>query len=130
VFKATIPVLHVASSAAAEEFYCKQLGFRRRFAYRAEDSKPDPCYMGLTRDDVCLHVSSYAPEAASDGVVYLLVENVDALQKELLANGVQVDLQPIDQTTGNREMCVKDPDGNSIRFVFSNGDKLNNSLWM
>ena len=77
--------------------------------------------MGLMRDGVCLHVSSYDKDAARSDVLYLLVENVDTLQKELLAKGVQVDLQPIDQTSGNREMYVKDPDGNSIRFVCSKG---------
>jgi uncharacterized glyoxalase superfamily protein PhnB len=30
---------------------------------------------------------------------------------------VAVDLPPTDQTWGNREMYVKDPDGNAIRFV-------------
>jgi hypothetical protein len=35
-------VLHVSSSAAAEEFYCTRLGFRVRFAYRPDETVPDP----------------------------------------------------------------------------------------
>jgi catechol 2,3-dioxygenase-like lactoylglutathione lyase family enzyme len=51
------------------------------------------------------------------GVVFLIVEDVDMLHTELLAKGVKIDLAPTNQTWGNREMYVRDPDGNSIRFV-------------
>jgi uncharacterized glyoxalase superfamily protein PhnB len=117
VFKLTIPVLHARSSAAAEEFYCERLGFSRQFAHRADDGRPDPCYMGLTRDGAWLHVSSFSGDGVSGGVVYVLVEDVDALHAELMAKVVPIDTGPIDQTWGNREMYVKDPDGNSIRFI-------------
>jgi catechol 2,3-dioxygenase-like lactoylglutathione lyase family enzyme len=93
------------------------LGFRREFAHRFDDARPDPCYMGLTRDGAWLHVSSFSGDGVSGGVVYLLVDDVDALHLELVARGVAIDLEPTDQTWGNREMYVKDPDGNSIRFV-------------
>ena len=59
MFKFAIPVLHVTSSAAAEEFYCDRLGFRQAFAYRPFGGA-DPCYMGLTRDNVAVHVSSFS----------------------------------------------------------------------
>ncbi len=119
MFKTAIPVLHVGSSIAAEEFYCGRLGFRKDFSYRIDDSKADPCYMGLTRDDVELHVSSFSGDGVSGGVVYLLVEDVDKLHIELEAKGVPIDLKPTEQSWGNREMYVKDADGNSIRFVHS-----------
>jgi uncharacterized glyoxalase superfamily protein PhnB len=117
MFNAAIPVLRVSRSAAAEAFYCGQLGFSRQFAYRADDSSPDPCYMGLKREHVWLHVSSFPGDAVAGGVVYMRVEDVDALHRELIAKGVRVELEPTDQPWGNREMYVKDPDGNSIRFV-------------
>lgn len=117
MFKSAIPVLHVSSAAAAEEFYCDRLGFRKKFAYRFDERKPDPCYMGLTRDGVELHVSSFSGDGVSGGVVFLLVDDVDALHSELLLKGVPIALPPTDQSWGNREMYVEDPDGNSIRFV-------------
>jgi catechol 2,3-dioxygenase-like lactoylglutathione lyase family enzyme len=40
MFKFAIPVLHVSSAAVAEAFYCDRLGFRQKFAYRFDDSKP------------------------------------------------------------------------------------------
>jgi catechol 2,3-dioxygenase-like lactoylglutathione lyase family enzyme len=39
----------------------------------------------------------------------------------LTSKGVPIDLEPTEQTRGNREMYVKDPDGNSIRFVREGG---------
>lgn len=117
MLKFAIPVLHVGSSRAAEEFYCDQLGFRLRFAYRLDETRPDPCYMGVTRDGVWLHLSSFSGDGVSGGVVYLAVEDVDALHRELASKGVPIDTGPVDQTWGNREMYVKDADQNSVRFV-------------
>ena len=121
MFKSAIPILHVRRAAAAEEFYCGRLGFRRRFAYRSEDSRPDPCYMGLEREGVWLHVSSFSGDGVSGSAVFLTVEDVDALHAEFVAKGVPVDTGPVDQTWGNREMYLKDSDGNSIRFVQAEG---------
>lgn len=112
-----VPVLHVSSSVAAEEFYCKRLGFQRRSAYRADDKLADPCYLVVSRDSVWLHLSSFSGDGVAGGVVYLAVDDVDALHAELLARGVAIDTGPVDQTWGNREMYVKDADRNSIRFV-------------
>ena len=51
------------------------------------------------------------------GAVFLVVAVVDALHAELKAQGVAIDFEPTDQSWGNREIYVADPDGNSIRFV-------------
>jgi uncharacterized glyoxalase superfamily protein PhnB len=117
MLKAAVPVLHVSSSAAAEEFYCEQLGFSKQFAYHGDDAKPDPCYMGISRDDAWIFVSSFPGDAVVGGVVYLKVDDVDQHHEELIGRGVAIDLEPTDQTWGNREMYVKDPDGNCLRFV-------------
>ncbi len=117
MLKLAIPLLHVSSSNVGEEFYCKRLGFRREFAHRVDDAKPDPCYMGLSRDGIWLHVSSFSGDGISGGVVNLLVDDVDALHAELVAKDVRIDLAPVDQTWGSREMYVKDPDGTCLRFI-------------
>ncbi len=75
MFKSAIPVLHVSSSATAEKFYCESLGFQQKFAYRPFGGS-DPCYMGLTRDEVVLHVSSFSGDGVSGGVVFLVVADV------------------------------------------------------
>ena len=121
-FKLAIPVFHVASSQVAEDFYCQKLGFECRFAYRIDDSKADPCYMGFCRDNTWIHVSSFSGDAVPGGVAYLIVDDVDEVHAELVTKGVSTELEPTDQTWGNRETYVKDPDGNSIRFIQENHD--------
>jgi uncharacterized glyoxalase superfamily protein PhnB len=117
LFKLAIPLLHVSNSTEAEDFYCNRLGFRREFAHRADDAQPDPCYLGLTRDGVWLHVSSFSGDGISGGVVNLIVEDVDAVHAELVAKGVRIDTGPVDQTWGSREMYVRDSDRNCLRFI-------------
>jgi len=117
MLKLAISVLHVSDSVAAEDFYCNRLGFRRQFAHRVDVTKLNPCYMGLSRDGVSLHVSSFSGDGVSGGVVFLLVDDLDGLHAELVAKGVPIALEPTDQSWGNREMHIKDADGNSIRFV-------------
>jgi catechol 2,3-dioxygenase-like lactoylglutathione lyase family enzyme len=117
LLKLAIPLLHVSNSAQAEEFYCSRLGFRRHFAYRVDDTRADPCFLGLSRDGVWLHLSSFSGDGVSGGVAGFLVDDVDALHAELVAKHVAIALVPTDQTWGNREMYVKDADGNSLRFI-------------
>ena len=117
MLKQSIPVLHADDTARAEAFYVERLGFTRRFAYRADEALADPCYQGFERDGVWLHVSSFPGDGVAGGVAYLVVEDVDALHEELLGRGAPIALPPTDQTWGNRELYVNDPDGNSLRFV-------------
>ena len=117
MFTLAIPVLHVSNSTAAEQFYCEGLGFQREFAYRPDKPRTDPCYMGLIRDGVALHVSSFPGDGVAGGVANFIVDDVDQLHAEFRAKGVRIELEPTDQSWGNREMYVEDADGNSMRFV-------------
>lgn len=116
MFTMAIPVLHVSSSVAAEAFY-RRLGFRKEFGHRADKKTPDPCYMGFSRDRAWLHVSSFPGDGVSGSLALVLVADVDRLHEELRRRRVPIALEPTDQTWGNREMYVRDPDGNSIRFA-------------
>jgi uncharacterized glyoxalase superfamily protein PhnB len=73
--------------------------------------------MGIARDDVWLHVSSFSGDGTSGGVAYIVVDDVDVLHAELVTRGVAIELPPTDQTWGNREMYVRDTDGNCLRFI-------------
>ena len=117
MLKAAIPLLHVSNAAAAEDFYCNKLGFQRQFAYRVDEARADPCFMGLARDGARLQVSSFSGDGVAGGVVSFLVDDVDALHAELVGRQVAIAMPPTDQTWGNREMYVKDADGNSLRFI-------------
>lgn len=117
MLKLAIPLPHVSSSAAAEDFYCRRLGFRREFAHCVDPAKPDPCYMGVSRDGVWLHISSFSGDAVSGGVANLIVDDVDSLHAEFVVKGVPIAVGPVDQTWGTREMYIKDADNNCLRFI-------------
>ena len=117
MLKLAIPLLHVSSSMEAEDFYCNRLGFKREFAYRVNDAKADPCYMGVSRDGVWLHISSFSGDGVSGSVANVMVDDVDALHAELAPKNIRIVVEPVDQTWGTREMYVKDVDGNTIRFI-------------
>jgi uncharacterized glyoxalase superfamily protein PhnB len=117
MIKLAIPVLHVTDAKHAAQFYCAGLGFEKRFEYHADPQLRNPCYIGLARDGVVLHVSSFSGDGVAGGVACLLVDDVDALHAQLVSRGVPIAMPPTDQTWGNREMYVKDADGNTLRFI-------------
>jgi uncharacterized glyoxalase superfamily protein PhnB len=123
MFIRAIPILHVTRSEDAERFYCEQLGFGRRFAYRPNEPDRDPCFMGLDRDGVVVHISSFIGDAVPGGAATFIVDDLDALHAEFMARGVSVDFPPTVQDWGNREMYVTDADRNSIRFVEGRGTR-------
>jgi len=116
MIKLATPLLHVSNAAAARDFYCTQLGFHMEYAHGPHGADGDPCYMGISRDGVWIVLSSFSGDGVAGGVANFLVDDVDALYAEFLANGVVADLPPADQTWGTREMYIKDADGNSLRF--------------
>lgn len=112
-----IPLMHVSSAKAAEEFYCARLSFTKEWEYRPDAPAPEPAYLGLRRDGVALHVSSFSEDGVAGGVASFQVLEVDALFAEFTSRGVPIELGPCDQSWGNREMYVRDADGNSLRFI-------------
>jgi uncharacterized glyoxalase superfamily protein PhnB len=116
LLKLVVPLLHISSAVTAEDFYCRHLGFHLEFAHRGSPNQPDPAYMGVSRDGVWLHRSSFSGDSTPGSAVNLVVEDVDTLHTELLAKAASIALPPTNQTWGTREMYVEDPDGNSLRF--------------
>ena len=112
-----IPLMHVSSAKAAGEFSCARLGFTKEWEYRPAAPAPEPACLGLRRDGVALHVSSFSGDGVAGGVASFHVREVDALFAEFTSRGVPIELEPCDQSWGNREMVVRDADGNSLRFI-------------
>lgn len=112
-----VPILAVLHSAKAEDYYCRVLGFQKTFAYRPDPTRSDPCYFGVARDGVSLHLDSFKPERAGMTGAFLQVSDVDLLYSEISARGAICQLPPTDQTWGNRETHIQDPDGNVLCFA-------------
>ena len=116
MIKIAIPLLHVAKPVLAEKFYCDQLGFKKTFSYQPFGAT-GPCYLGLIRDGVRIHLSSFPEDGKPGNAIVLVVDNLDMLFEEFVMKHVQIDLAPTDQSWGNREMYIKDGDNNCIRFT-------------
>jgi uncharacterized glyoxalase superfamily protein PhnB len=112
-----IPVIAVSDSARAEDYYCRVLGFTKMFAYPPNASSPDPRYIGVARDGVWLHLQSYKPERAGMTDAFVWVTDVDGLFAEVTTRGAIVHMPPTTQTWGNRELGIRDPDGNVLVFA-------------
>lgn len=112
----SIPVLHVSDSEKAEAFYCQQLGFSKGWEYKPHSPSPDPAYIGLQREGVWLHISSFSGDGVPETVVLIEVNDVDSLFMEFSAKGVAIELAPYDQSWGSREMYLSDLDHNHLRF--------------
>ena len=117
MIRRAIPLLHVSNAAAAVEFYCGGLGFQLEFEHRPEGVTTDPCYMGISRDGVWLHLSSFKGDGVAGGVANLIVDDVDKFYDEFTAKQIPIDTLPVDQSWGSREMYVKDVDRNCLRFI-------------
>jgi catechol 2,3-dioxygenase-like lactoylglutathione lyase family enzyme len=116
------PVIKVTDFARALDFYCRTLGFLEDFRYSAG---PDgPSLAGVSLDGCQIHLSTFAGDGVIGGAAYCYVDDVDALFGRFLAAGFRtpgkpdspVEEGPVDQTWGMREVYVRDPDGNALRF--------------
>jgi catechol 2,3-dioxygenase-like lactoylglutathione lyase family enzyme len=110
----SVPMLHVSEMTVALEFYRDRLGFSVTSEYRPHQDSPD-AYVVLQRDDAKLHLSSFSGDGKPGGVAVVFVQDVDALYEEFRQKGVAG--APCDQTWGNREMYIRDADGNQLRYT-------------
>src|SRR3974377_655459 len=94
MIKVAIPLLHVSSAVKAQEFYCGKLGFRLEFAHRGFEAMADPCYMGVSRDGVWVHLSSFSGDGVAGGVVNFQVDSVDAFHAEFGREGGAISRGP------------------------------------
>src|SRR5688572_27245219 len=111
------PVLKASDFVASEAFYCDKLGFSKDWEYRPHPELANPVYASFSRDGIQLIVSSFSGDSAFGAEARLDVRDVDGLHREFADRGVSIDLEPFNQTWGNREMYIRDPDRNKLAFV-------------
>ncbi|MBO9640929.1 Glyoxalase-like domain-containing protein [Siphonobacter aquaeclarae] len=116
-----IPVFTVQNMKRAVAFYTEILDFE---CWGTWPEDTDPAYGVLFRDGAELHLSSYQGGGFQSGCAYAAVNDVDALFRLFLSRGLDTSAKPdspvhqgpVDQTWGNREFYVDDPDGNRLCF--------------
>lgn len=111
---AIVPTLRIHDYEAAKKFYVDGLGFQIDFEWRNEPGLP--VFLQLSRGGQRLYLTEREGDCDGHGLVYLYVQDVDAWQAEFLARGVVADAPPRNQPWGNRELQLRDPDGNRLRI--------------
>jgi len=99
------PIFRVADGRRAAEWYGR-LGFEVEGEHRFAPGLP--LYLFLHRNGASLHLSEHTGDARPGTLVYLRVDDVDAIAAEF---GVGVADQP-----WGREIKLTDPDGNRLRI--------------
>ncbi|CAI8900334.1 MULTISPECIES: glyoxalase superfamily protein [Pseudomonas] len=113
-FAPAIPILRIFSVDKAREFYLDFLGFQLDWEHRFA---PDlPLYMQIHRDGLILHLSEHHGDATPGSAVFARVEDLKALERELLAKRYGYARPQAEAVDWGLEMQVADPFGNRLRF--------------
>lgn len=98
-----IPILRVDDSERAVAWY-QRLGFAKTDEHRFEPHLP--AFVTIDRGSIRLFLSEHEGDAPRNGLVYLFVDDVDAIAR---AFGVEIETAP-----WAREIELRDPDGNRL----------------
>lgn len=107
-----VPIFKVTDVNAAVDWYSR-LGFVKEFEHRY--SEEFPAYVGVRRDDMAIHFSEHVGDATPDSLVYLFIDDVDALAKEFDV--------AVEEEEWAREIQLTDPDGNRLRIGTRTADE-------
>ena len=113
--RAVVPIIRISDIQVSENFYCSVLGFKKDGEYAA--ASDGPWYVGVSLGECSLHLSLFPGDGPSGVAIYFHVDDVDDLYSGFKRVGLEkAELEPTDQTWGRRELYVRDPDGNCLRF--------------
>ena len=113
----TAPIMRCTDITEAEAFYCDQLGFRVDWQWRHNPANANPGYTSVSRDGITLHLSSFGGDGVFGSAVYIFVDDVDALYADFRSRGLtSFDHIPLYQPHATRDMAVRDPWQNQLRF--------------
>ena len=108
------PQLRMTNWQRTRAFYVDGLGFTVDWEHRFEPGLP--VFAQVTRDGLSLFLTEHTGDCQVGGAAYLVVDDVDALFREISGRGITPAEAPCDAEWGAREMTVVDPDGNKLRF--------------
>lgn len=109
-----IPIIRIFSEEKAREFYLDFLGFSVEWEHRFEQNAP--LYLQIRRSDLVIHLSEHYGDATPGSTVFVPIDNIDALQEELLAKDYTYAKPEVAAVPWGRTMQIADPFGNRLRF--------------
>jgi catechol 2,3-dioxygenase-like lactoylglutathione lyase family enzyme len=109
------PQLRMTNWERSQQFYVNGLGFRVDWEHRFEPGFP--VFAQLTRDGLSFFLTEHTGDCQVGGAAYFVVDDVDALCREISGRGIRPAELPEDTPWQTREMNIIDPDGNRLRFA-------------
>ena len=109
-----IPTLRMTNYARSRGFYVERLGFTVEWEHRFGPNMP--VFLSLSRDGMQIYLSEHSGDCEVGGLVHFLIPDVDAWHAEFQQRGATVAEAPNDDL-GFRNMTIRDPDGNQLRFM-------------
>jgi uncharacterized glyoxalase superfamily protein PhnB len=107
------PVVHYRDLAAGAKFLVDSFGFVEHQAHKDNDGKIQ--YVELSLNGAPLGLGSVTEGSMFDtgpAVVYISLDEVDAMHERAAAAGAEVLMAPTDQDYGSRDFVAKDHEGN------------------
>ena len=115
-----VPILKCSDMRRSLRFYTEVLDFKLKYP----DASPEDWLLHLINGDAEIQLS---PEGHFGTPINIFLEtpaHIDALFATYLSRGLDTSRKkespvhqgPLNQTWGNREFYVNDPDGNTLRF--------------
>jgi hypothetical protein len=113
--QAGVPILRIFDVDRAREFYLDWLGFKVDFEHRFDDDSP--LYMGISRDDLVLHLSEHSGDGTPGSFVYVTARGVAELHRELQSRPYRYLNPGLGKgPAGGDCICLLDPFGNTLRI--------------
>ena len=114
-----VPVLQIDDYKEAKIFYVEKLGFEILFEARHEPGFP--VFMGIQKGDLLFCLSEHG-RGHQGTEVYLYVDDIELWRAACERNSISIEQPPTAMPWGNKEMLVKDPFRNALRFSQEPGD--------
>jgi uncharacterized glyoxalase superfamily protein PhnB len=114
------PQLRMTKWDRTRPFYVDGLGFGVEWEHTFAPGFP--VFAEVSRDGLALFLTEHTGDCEPGGACYIVVDDVDALYREIIGRGVKPAEAPEDAPWGTREMLVIDPDGNRLRFANPKSD--------
>ncbi len=109
------PQLRITDWSRAHRFYVEGLGFQVDWTHQFAPGMP--VFAQVSREGRALFLTEHAGDCQIGGAAYIVLDNLDAFYQEICQRGVLQPEPPEETPWGRREMTLKDPDGNTLRFA-------------
>ncbi|GAB3999702.1 hypothetical protein GCM10028807_50670 [Spirosoma daeguense] len=104
----TAPVLYVSDISRSLTYYTEILGFDEKWEWESPAT-----FGGVEKDGVEIF---FSPDGHSRAWICLIVDDVDAYYKTIVAKGATIVAPPKNHPWNMREMYINDPDGHLLCF--------------